>query len=198
MLLTLTEADATLRLVVMATMRNEGGNTMSAAENEAIVNRIWKEVINEGKLNTADELFDTSYVHHEPEGCEVKGTEGFKKLIAMRRTAFPDFHVTVEELITQGDKVVSRWTATGTHKGNLMGIGPTDRQGTMTGITVTHIVGGKVVEDWENRDRLGMLRQLGAIPPLEKGFFAALWWLIMLTWRNCSAQRLRNKPLPLQ
>ncbi len=171
---------------------------MSAEENKAIVNRIWEEVVNEGNLNIADELFAASYIYHGPGGREIKGPEGFKQFIAMRRTAFPDFHVAVEDMVAEGDRVVSRWTAAGTHKGDLMGIAPTERQGTMTGITITRIVGGKVVEDWENLDQLGMLRQLGAIPPLGKGFFAAFWWLAMLIWRNYAAQRLQSKPLPLQ
>lgn len=84
------------------------------------------------------------------------------------------------------------------NKGNLMGIDPTDQRGTLTGITITRIVGGKVMEDWENLDQLGLLRQLGGIPPLGKGFFAVLWWLVMLTWRSYAAQRLQSKPLPLQ
>ncbi len=171
---------------------------MPAEENKAIVHRIWEEVINKGNLNIADELFATSYVHHGPGGREIKGPEGFKQFIAMRRTAFPDFHVAVEDLLTEGDRVVSRWTASGTHKGNLMGIDPTDQRGTLTGITITRIVGGKVMEDWENLDQLGLLRQLGGIPPLGKGFFAVLWWLVMLTWRSYAAQRLQSKPLPLQ
>ncbi len=171
---------------------------MSAEANKAIVNRIWEEVVNEGNLNIADELFATSYVYHGPGGREIKGPEGFKQFIAMRRTAFPDFHVAVEDMVAEGDRVVSRWTAAGTHKGDLMGIAPTERRGTMTGITITRIVDGKVVEDWENLDQLGILRQLGAIPPLGKGFFAAFWWLAMLMWRNYAARRLSGRPLPLQ
>jgi predicted ester cyclase len=79
-------------------------------------------------------------------------------------TAFPDLRLTVEEFITEGDKVVARWTSQATHKGDLMGIAPTGKQVKQTGIAIYHIVGGKVVEEWAERDMLGFMQQLGAIP----------------------------------
>jgi predicted ester cyclase len=83
----------------------------------------------------------------------------------MMRTAFPDMHITIEDIITEGDKLVQRWVAQGTHKGELMGIVPTGKQVTITGINISRIVGGKLVEDWTEADMLGMMQQLGVIPP---------------------------------
>jgi predicted ester cyclase len=82
----------------------------------------------------------------------------------MYRGAFPDGHTTVEDSIAEGDKVAYRWTFRGTHRGELMGILPTERQVTITGITVDRISGGKIEEEWNNFDQLGMLQQLGVAP----------------------------------
>jgi predicted ester cyclase len=83
----------------------------------------------------------------------------------MYRTAFPNIHVTIEDQIAEGDKVVTRWTGHGTHQGELMGIPPTNKAVTVTGIAIDRIVAGKIVEHWENFDQLGMLVQLGVVPP---------------------------------
>ncbi len=87
----------------------------------------------------------------------------------MYRTAFPDIHFTVEDQIAEGDKLVTRFTITGTHKGELMGIPPTGVHITMTGMIFDLNVGGKILEGWANTDALGMLQQLGVIPPMEQG-----------------------------
>ena len=81
----------------------------------------------------------------------------------MYRSAFPDAHFTIEDQIVEGDKVVTRYTATGTQKGELMGIPPTERRVTVTGINITRLDGGKIVEGWTNFDALGMLQQLDVI-----------------------------------
>jgi predicted ester cyclase len=84
----------------------------------------------------------------------------------MFRAAFPDLHLTVTDQFEEGDKLVSRWTATGTHKGELMGIAPTGTHVTVTGITIGRFQSGKLVESWENGDTLGLLQQLGVVPVL--------------------------------
>ena len=81
--------------------------------------------------------------------------------------AFPDARVTVEDQVAEGDKVVSRWTATGTHTGDLMGIPPTERRIEISGITINRFSGGKIAEDWYQSDDLGMMQQLGVIPSEE-------------------------------
>jgi predicted ester cyclase len=82
----------------------------------------------------------------------------------MYRSAYPDTHIELGEVIAEGDLVAGAWTATGTHKGDLMGIAPTGRSITVTGIGIDRISGGQIVESWANYDALGMLVQLGAIP----------------------------------
>lgn len=95
----------------------------------------------------------------------VRGPEGVKAYIGSLRAGVPDLTVTVDDQIVDGDKVATRWNAHGTHDGELMGIGPTGRTATVTGITIQHIGNaGRTVEGWTNWDTLGMLRQLGAAP----------------------------------
>jgi len=139
---------------------------MSAEENKAIVRRVFEELFNQGKLDVAGEIFAADYVFHAPLAAEVRGPEGFKQFVSMYRTAFPDLQYTIEDQIAEGDEVVTRWTATGTHRGELMGIAPTGKQGRVTGISIGRVARGKIVEDWANWDALGMLQQLGVVPPI--------------------------------
>ena len=136
--------------------------------NKALVRRFYEEVLEKGNLTLVDELFASNYVYHEPTVGEVKGPEGIKQLAAMYRTAFPDLRMRIEDLVAEGDKVVSRWTGRGTHLGELMGVAPTGKQMTVTGMVISRIIGGKFVEDWENYDTLGMMQQLGALPAAAK------------------------------
>jgi len=128
-----------------------------------------EEVWHKGNMIFVDENFATDYVDHHPALAGLPQREGFKQLVTMNRTAFPDLHFTLEDLVAENDKVVARWTARGTHKGPLRGIAPTGKQVTVTGITIFRITGGKVAERWFNEDTLGMMQQLGVIPPIGKG-----------------------------
>jgi predicted ester cyclase len=78
--------------------------------------------------------------------------------------AFPDTHFTVDAQLADGDYVITRWTATGTQEGELMGLAPSHKRVTVTGITIDRFEGGKVVESWSNWDTMGMMQQLGAVP----------------------------------
>jgi len=91
--------------------------------------------------------------------------ELYKQFIVRTRSAFPDFHATIEDQIAEGDVVVTRWSGHGTHQGIHMGIPPTHKQITMTGIVIERIVDGKAVEGWMEMDMLGMLQQLDAVRP---------------------------------
>jgi steroid delta-isomerase-like uncharacterized protein len=84
-------------------------------------------------------------------------------------SAFPDAHTTIEEMVGEGDLVAKRWTYRGTHKGEFMGIPATDKKIEMTAITIYRISGGKVAECWWNYDSLGMMQQIGVIPPMGGG-----------------------------
>lgn len=143
----------------------KGGISMLAEENNKLVRRTFEEAWNQASLNTVYEIFDAHHVSHGL-GVELPaGPEGFKQLISIYRAAFPDIHVTVEDQVAEGDKVAIRWSAIGTHKGQLMDLAPTGKQVTLTGMAISRIEGGEIVETWNNFDALGQLQQLGVFPP---------------------------------
>jgi predicted ester cyclase len=136
---------------------------MSTEENKAKVRRLIEEFINKGNLAVADEIFVTNFVDHSPAAGTTPDRQGIKQYITMLHSAFPDFHCAVEDLIAEGNRVVVRLTCRGTHRGELMGISPTDRQVNVTGISILHFAGGKVEERWNNTGNLGIMQQLGVI-----------------------------------
>jgi steroid delta-isomerase-like uncharacterized protein len=136
---------------------------VSAEDNKAIFRRIVEEGFNKGNMSVLDELVAANHVNHTD---NVHGPEEYKRFITMYRAAFPDLHMAIDLQIAEGDKVVNRWTTRATHRGNLMGIPPTGKQVTVTGTHIARIVGGKIVEEWGNMDALGMMQQLGVIPPM--------------------------------
>ena len=141
---------------------------MSAEENKTVSRRVAQEIFNGGNLDLADELYAPNYVLHDPSLPEdLHGPEGIKQYAATSLGAFPDARVTVEDQVAEGDKVVNRWTATGTHTGDLMGMSPTGRRIEISGITINRFSGGKIAEDWYQSDDLGMMQQLGVIPSEE-------------------------------
>lgn len=148
----------------MATERIE----TSTEENKALTRRVFEEIWNQGNLDLADELIAPNFVDHDsamPE--EVSGIEGFKEFVSMYRSGFSDVHIFVEDQVAEGDKVVTRWRATGTHDGDLSGIAPTGKWVEITGMEIARISGGKVAEIWDNYDVLGLMQQIGAIPSEE-------------------------------
>jgi steroid delta-isomerase-like uncharacterized protein len=132
-------------------------------QNKQLVRRVFEEVYNQGNLDVVEDLASRDFVAHSPTE-DVYGTDGVKQFVTDLRTAFPDLHTTIEDLIAEGDRVVARFTATGTHTGPYKGIPPTGKQGKITGIDIERIVDGKSVECWTNTDDLGMLQQLGVVP----------------------------------
>jgi steroid delta-isomerase-like uncharacterized protein len=137
---------------------------------KVIARRFFDEVWSEGKLELADELFASDYIGHPSDVEEtVRGPEAVKQYVRALLESFSDLRMTIEDQVAEGDKVVTRWTARGTHDGNLMGTEPTGRTGTVTGITIQRIRDDKVVEGWTNWDVLGMLQQLGLAPQLSQG-----------------------------
>ena len=133
--------------------------------NSDIARRVFNEVWTAGRLDLVDELFAPDYVG-QPAGSEepVRGREGVQQYIGGLREAFPDLGMTVEDQVADGDKVATRWTARGTHEGDIMGIGATGRIAEVTGTTIQRIHEGKIVEGWTNWDVLGLLGQLGVAP----------------------------------
>ena len=134
-------------------------------ENKALVRRYFEEIWDKGNLDAIEELFTTDFVRHGPTAAEgeVRGQEGFEGLVSSYRTGLPDLRVSIEDLIAEGDRVVTRWTARGTHQGELMGNAPTGNPATVTGILIDRISGGKIEEEWADYDTLHLMQQIGAV-----------------------------------
>lgn len=140
---------------------------MSADSNKALSRRFMEEAFNAGNLDVIDELVAPGFVNHDPAAPEsTVGPEAAKASIEGYRMAFPDLRIKVEDQIADDDRVVTRWSGTGTHQGELMGIPATGKQSTVTGISIDLIVDGRIAESWTNWDTLGMLQQLGVVPAL--------------------------------
>lgn len=137
---------------------------MSEAQNVATLERFVEEVINQGRYEAADELVEENFVELDPLPGQQQGREGLKDVIRMMRVAFPDIHWVVEETIASGDKVVSRFKWTGTHRGEFLGIPATERKVTVPGVVIDRLSGGKMADSRILMDSLGMMQQLGVIP----------------------------------
>jgi steroid delta-isomerase-like uncharacterized protein len=134
---------------------------MSTAENKALAHR-FVAAFNGGAWDDLDAIVDAGVVTHG--AAPVAGLAALKQVFAGFRAAFPDITETIEDILAEGDRVVSRITVRGTHRGDLMGIPATGRSVAVTGIVLDRIAGGKIAEEWNQSDMLGLLRQLGAIP----------------------------------
>jgi predicted ester cyclase len=134
--------------------------------NKALVRRVIEEGFNKRNLALLDELY-AGCVYYSPATGELK-PEALRQFWASVLAAVPDGRYTVEDQVAEGDKVVTRWSSTGTHQGELMGIAPTDKQFTTSGMRIDRIVEGKIVEEREESDTLGFFQQLGVVPPLAK------------------------------
>ena len=143
---------------------------MSAKEIKALTRRSVEEW-NKGKaaaMAVIDESYATSIVQHSATGEDIRGLKDYKQLFTEFYNAFPDAHFTIDDMVVEGDKVAVRFTLTGTHKGEYMGIHPTNKKVTGWGIFIDRIAGGKVVEEWQIFDMLGLMRQLGLVPTPKK------------------------------
>jgi predicted ester cyclase len=129
------------------------------AANESTVRRFFEEIWNAGDLSVADEIVAPDHVHHL--GDDIRhGPEGVKELASYLREAFPDLHFVIEEVVSDADRVVVRWTATGTHDGAFFDLQPTGRQARWTGMDMVRLDQGLLVELWANADAAGLWEQL--------------------------------------
>ncbi|HLE90092.1 MAG TPA: ester cyclase [Anaerolineales bacterium] len=142
---------------------------MLTETNKTVSRRFFEEVFSKGKLAVADEIIAKDHANSGPGTLPglTPGPEGSKQFVTVYRNAFPDVHFTIDEQIAEGDKVVTRWTAHGTHQGELAGIPATGKSSTVTGIVVDRLVNGKIAESWGIFDQFGMMQQLGVIPMPE-------------------------------
>jgi steroid delta-isomerase-like uncharacterized protein len=134
-------------------------------ENKQAARRIFSEVWNEGTIAILEELVAPDVVDHNPVAPNLPpGLQGFRAVFMTFLSAFPDLHMTVEDMISDGDKVVVRWTASGSQQGPLMGIPPTSKTIHVSGIEIYRFAGGKIADHWGNFDMLGLLQQIGVVP----------------------------------
>lgn len=137
--------------------------------NKAIVARLYEEVLSQGDLELVDELVSPDLVNHSVPPGLPPGIEGFRQQASMIRDGLPDLRTNVDDMIAEGDQVVTRWTGTGTHQGELMGVAPTGKTITVSGVGIHRIADGKVVEFRDIFDQLAFMQQLGAIPGPDQG-----------------------------
>jgi steroid delta-isomerase-like uncharacterized protein len=133
--------------------------------NKEIVHR-FIDAWNEADFEVIDDLVAADARHHDPMDPPdlPRGLAGEKRLLERYQSACPDARLEIEDLLAEGDRVAVRWTATGTHEGEFMGVEPTGNEVTITGFEVTEVGDGEIVESWSLFDALGLLRQLDALP----------------------------------
>ena len=136
-----------------------------AQENGTLIRRWFEEVWNKGRMEAIDEMASPDAIGHGQAQHDTDiGLKEFRTFASDLRRAFPDFKVTIDRVIEQGDIVAARWTTTMTHKGEFLGFPATGKKVTVTGTSMQRIENGKIVEGWDNWDQLGLLVQIGAVP----------------------------------
>ena len=139
---------------------------MSTEQNKATARRWFLDIITQGQLAVADEIFAANHIIHDPHAPPTgwpNGPEGLK-MVASVFGGFADWNIPIEDQIAEGDKVATRWSASALHTASVLGIPPTGKTVRVTGVNVTRFAEGKIVESWFNFDMLSLLQQIGAIP----------------------------------
>ena len=135
-----------------------------AEDKKALARRSWEEIVNRRNPDAIDEFYAPDFVWHEPDG-DIQGYEQAKQFVSTFFKGLPDINVTVEDVLAEGDKAVSRYTIRGTHQGETEEFGPsTGKQMELKGITIHRIEDDKIVEEWESYDNLSVMQQLGLVP----------------------------------
>ena len=136
-------------------------------ENEAVVRRFVEDCLNGRNPDLVDELFSPDYVNYAAPEDVSPDLEGYKERVASVLRGFPDLQVTIEDLFSDGDRVATRLSASGTHEADSLGVSATGKFVSWTAISIYQIVDGRIMQRWENRDDLGLMQQLGAGTPLK-------------------------------
>lgn len=162
--------------------------------NTVIARRFYEELWNQGNVAVAEELVAVDHVDNNPPIPEsATGREGAVELMLTFKQGFPDFHITIDEIITSSDRAVERFTFRGTHQGEFMGIAPTGKSVEISSVSVCRIADGKVAERWGASNGIGMLTQLGLLP--EPGSTA--WYrLIRLANTRVRTSRALSRSWP--
>src|SRR5262249_39807169 len=143
-------------------------------ENKAIVRRLYEEVWNKRRLELVDEIISPSHAIHDANivGSAI-GPEAYKRQVTRFIKAFPDLRVSIEDAVTENEKLVVAWNLSGTHQGEFMGVPATSRKISVDGITINHIVNGKIMDSYVSYDALGLLQQIGVAIALGQARGAA-------------------------
>jgi steroid delta-isomerase-like uncharacterized protein len=134
-------------------------------ENKAINRQLIEQVWQAGNADAIDEFYAADAVDHTVPPGMPPGREGAKAFVGMMTSAFTDAEITVDDQVAEGDLVVTRWSAQQTHSGDFFGIPATGKRVSVTGIAINRIVDGKIVEVWGEFDQMGLMQQLGVVPP---------------------------------
>jgi len=134
-----------------------------SAENEAVVRRFYEQMCNERKNDLAGELFTEDHIMHDPQVPAGTGPQGMVDVVSVYQKGV-EGHWGIEEVISADDKVIVRWTGSGTHVAELNGIPPTGKKIAVDAISIHQVRDGKIAESWEVWDTLGFLQQLGVVP----------------------------------
>ena len=153
-----------IRLMVVVSASLFAVSPVQGEDNKAIVRQYYAEVLTKGNVAAIDSFVSPTYIGHDPAAPDAQGTVGLKQRVTRMRTAFPDLQVKVEDMVAEGDKVATRFTLQGTHKGEFGGVAPTGKHVTWTATSIIRLEDGKFAEGWANADDLGRMRQLGALP----------------------------------
>jgi steroid delta-isomerase-like uncharacterized protein len=133
-------------------------------DNKALARSSWEEIVNKQNPQAIEEVYAPNFVWHEPDQ-DIQGYEQARQFVSAFFKGFPDINISVEDVIAEGDKAVTRYTIRGTHQGETEEFGPpTEKQMELKGITVHRIEDGKIVEEWEAYDNLSVMQQLGLVP----------------------------------
>jgi steroid delta-isomerase-like uncharacterized protein len=138
---------------------------MSTEASKVVMRRYFEEIWNERKLELLDELIAADYVNHaSPDPSLPSGAAGLKPVFASVLQTFPDIRFSIDDVVAEGEKVVTRWSMRATQRGEVMGMPGSGKQVTLSGISIDRIVDGKIVEHWRVQDDLGLAQQVGAVP----------------------------------
>ena len=137
---------------------------MSTNDNKSVIRSFIEDVLNQGRLERADDIVIEDFVEFDPLPGQSQGKEGLKEVIRQLRSAFPDIHWTVDEMLAEDDKVFTRFTWSGTHQGAFLGVPATGRRITVKGMVIDRLVAGRMADSRILMDTLGMMQQLGALP----------------------------------
>ena len=136
---------------------------MSSDINKALVRRNFEEGLNRRNFSTFDQLIAPDFVHHSFPASQ-KGPDGYKQILAVFTSAFPDLRVTLEDIVAEGDRVMTRGYFTGTHKGAFFGVPPTGKTVRVSYMDVWRLADGRIAENWVQLDMMALAQQLGCAP----------------------------------